>query len=296
MNEVIHDLYGAEDQEAMYQYAISRPLEEKVQQAIMLIQTYEGQALQLSPEGYYVCFSGGKDSIVMERLFRMSGVKYQSHYNNVTIDPPELVQFLKKNYPQTVWHSQSKPLPLAMVDGANGPPTRLQRWCCESYKEQGGIGVFKAIGVRAEESPRRKGMWQSVTMHRTNHAPILSPILYWTETDVWQFIRENNMPYCSLYDEGFKRLGCVGCPMAGPTGQARDFARWPKYEALWKRGFQAYWDKYKGTLTKAGKDRALEKFLTVDDLWQWWISGKAYEGEKAGCQLWLWGGNEHGEK
>jgi len=288
MNEVIHDLYGAEDQEAMYRYAISRPLEDKIQQAIMLIQTYEGQALQLSPDGYYVCFSGGKDSIVMAKLFEMAGVKYTLNYSNVTIDPPELVQFLKKNYPQTVWHSQGKPLPLAMVDGANGPPTRVQRWCCERYKEQGGSGAFKSIGVRAEESSRRKGMWQSVTMHRTDHTPMLSPILYWTEVDIWQFIRKNNMPYCSLYDEGFKRLGCVGCPMPGPTGMARDFARWPKYEILWRRGFQKWWDKYKGVPRRDGHARSIEMFPTVNDAWQWWISGKAYEGEQADCQLYLW--------
>jgi hypothetical protein len=76
--------------------------------------------------------------------------------------------------------------------------------------------------------------------------------------------------------------------MSGPNGMARDFKRWPKYEAMWKRGFQRYWDKYKGTLTKKGEDRWIEKFPTVEDLWNWWVSGKAYEGEQADCQLYLW--------
>lgn len=283
------NLWGEYSEEDLYQIAISRPLEEKIETAILLIQTYEAQALQLSPDGYYVAFSGGKDSIVMAKLFEMAGVKFQLWYNNVTIDPPELVQFIKREYPQAKWNNVGKHLTSYMADSkACGPPTRLIRWCCEIYKEQGGIGLFCATGVRAEESARRKGLWKTLTIDNRNGKPILCPILYWTKADIWQFIRQNNMPYCCLYDEGFERLGCIGCPMGGPTGMARDFARWPKYEQMWKRGFKRCFDKYKGVPKRNGEPRAIEKFPTVDDLWNWWVSGKAYEGEGADCQLWLW--------
>ena len=82
------DLFGNIDEEGVYQMAIAVPLVEKIESAIGLIRLYENQALALSPDGYYVCFSGGKDSIVMEDLFRLSGVCYSNHYSNVTIDPP----------------------------------------------------------------------------------------------------------------------------------------------------------------------------------------------------------------
>lgn len=281
-----------ETAEEMYQQAISRSLAEKVEQAIALIQSMEGQSLTLSVDGFYVCFSGGKDSIVMAKLFEMAGVKYKLHYNNVTIDPPELVQFIKREYPQAEWHSVGTPLPLYMAKKSNGPPTRLARWCCEIYKEQGGTGYMKAIGVRAEESPRRKGLWK-VYNNNNKGGSILCPIVYWTTSDIWQFIRQNEMEYCCLYDEGFKRLGCIGCPMGGPEGQKREFERWPKYKALWRRGFEAYWAAWKGVprqrVNKDGNyDRWIEKMETVDDLWNWWISGKAYEGDQADCQMWLW--------
>jgi phosphoadenosine phosphosulfate reductase len=290
VSEIITDLYGNDDTEAMCQAALRVPLADKIEMALGLIRTFEKQALALSTDGYYVCFSGGKDSIVMAKLFEMAGVKYQLHYNNVTIDPPELIWFLKENYPEAIWHSVGKHLTDYMSESKScGPPTRLMRWCCEIYKEQGGMGLFKVIGVRAEESARRKGMWKHITIHNRTGRPIMCPILYWTETDVWAFIKGQNMAYCSLYDEGFKRLGCVGCPMSGPLGMARDFARWPKYEILWKRGFQKWWNKYKGVPRRDGKARSIEKFTSVDDAWQWWISGKAYEGEEQpDCQLWLW--------
>ena len=282
MSEIV-DLFGDPDQEAMYRVALAVPLDEKIQMAIDLIRTFEKQALALSDEGYYVCFSGGKDSIVMAKLFEMAGVKYTLNYSNVTIDPPELVQFIKREYPQAIWHSQGKPLPLAMADKSCGPPTRLIRWCCEIYKEQGGNGKLKGIGVRAAESARRKGLWK--TVNNNNGGMIICPIVYWTDADIWAFIGEQQMPYCTLYDQGFKRLGCVGCPMGGKN-RLKEFERWPKYEALWRRGFKAYFDKYKGTLTKAGKERSLEKYATADDLWNWWIELED-DGEPS-CQLNLW--------
>lgn len=289
MTEEITDLYGEVDQEAMYQAAIHQPLERKIEQAIGLIRLYENQALQLSEDGYYVCFSGGKDSIVMAKLFEMSGVRYGLHYNNVTIDPPELVRFIKREYPQAVWHSVGKPLPYMMEDKNNGPPTRLGRWCCEIYKEQGGAGCLKATGVRSEESIRRKGLWKQVNAHKNGHGIILCPILYWTDADIWGFIKSNGMKYCSLYDEGFHRLGCVGCPMAGKK-RAAEFERWPGYEKLWKRGFQKYWDKFHGTKRKDGKDREwLNKFNNVDELWRWWMEDASVNDTDApDCQLWLW--------
>lgn len=275
-------------EEELYQMAISRPLAEKIEKSLALIREYEPMALELSEDGYYVAFSGGKDSIVMARLFEMAEVKHQLWYNNVTIDPPELVQFIKREYPHARWNNPEKHLTVKMADKACGPPTRLMRWCCELYKEQGGKGTFRALGVRAEESARRKGLWQPVTMDRRSNMPFLCPVLYWTDADVWAFIRQQEMPYCKLYDEGFTRLGCVGCPMGGPKGMAKDFERWPKHKALWRRGFEAYWNAWKGVPRRDGGARWIESFPSVDALWEWWISGKAYEGDKPDCQLWLW--------
>lgn len=283
------NLWGEYSDEDLYQQATSQSTEAKVAQSLQWIRDYEEDALKIDPRGYYVAFSGGKDSIVLERLFRMAKVKYEAWYNNVTIDPPELVRFIKDYYPEVVWNNPKKHLIAMMAENKTcGPPTRLIRWCCEIYKEQGGQNRFRSIGVRGPESPRRKATWSFLSSHNKDGLPILCPLIYWTDRDVWQFIRENEMPYCSLYDEGFKRLGCVGCPMGGPAGQRRDFARWPKYEAMWKRGFQRYFDKYKGVPKRNGDPRAIEKFHSAEALWKWWISGKASGGNQQDCQAWLW--------
>lgn len=66
---------------------------------------------------------------------------------------------------------------------------------------------------------------------------LVNPIVDWEDDDVWGYIRDRHLPYCSLYDEGFTRLGCIGCPLAGSKQMKADFARWPKYQELYIRAF-----------------------------------------------------------
>lgn len=45
---------------------------------------------------------------------------------------------------------------------------------------------------------------------------LLNPIVDWTDEEVWEFLNEVvHAPHCCLYDEGYTRIGCIGCPMAG---------------------------------------------------------------------------------
>jgi len=281
------DLWGNTSEEEMYQMALAVPLADKVQMAIALIREFEKQALALHEDGYYVAFSGGKDSIVMEHLFKLAGVKYKAWYNNVTIDPPELVQFIKRYYPEVRWNNPTKNLPAMMAD-IGMPPTRLARWCCLHYKEQGGSGTFRATGVRASESPRRKGLWKQINNDKYSDGYICCPILYWTDSDIWEFIRSHNMPYCSLYDEGFKRLGCVGCPMADKQ-RVHQFRRWPKYEQMWRRGFQKMFNKLKGVPKKNGEPRSMEKFASAEEWFSWWMEEDAVnDTDQPDCQMYLW--------
>lgn len=282
------DLFGNVDEEGLYQMAIAVPLQEKIESAIMLIRSCENMALSISPDGYYNCDSGGKDSGVVKRLVEMSGAKHINHYSNTTIDPPELIYHLKRTSPDTVWHSKGIHLPMYMAKKAIGPPTRSCRWCCEIYKEQGGKGQFKMVGVRADESPRRKGLWKQVKPDSGNGSMIISPILFWTEQNVWDFTHAENIPYCELYDQGFKRLGCVGCPLAGPVQQRIEFERWPKYKELWQRGFRAHWDRYKEQLRKDGTER-WSNYTSWTQLWDWWMEeSNVNDTDAPDCQGYLW--------
>ena len=70
-----------------------------------------------------------------------------------------------------------------------------------------------------------------------DHTTLINPIIDWTTDEVWEFIREYKIPYCCLYDEGFKRLGCIGCPMGTVKHRMMEFERWPKYKNLYLIAF-----------------------------------------------------------
>ena len=263
-----------------------------VERSIKLLQTHEPS------EGYYGCFSGGKDSCVIKELARMAGVKATWHYNVTTIDPPELLWFIKKNHPDVVWEKPPCGNFFSMME-KRGIPTRKCRWCCSEYKEmRSPRRAVLLLGVRSAESPRRAAAWKEVTQHRATKSYAVSPILKFTDQQVWEFINSTGIPYCSLYNEGFKRLGCIGCPMGGKHRLA-EFARWPKYEALWKRAFQRVWHRrtHDSPYQKDGREWfGSAKFSNWEELWDWWLSDLGLPGnEEDSCQLALdmfSGGNE----
>ena len=217
-------------------------------------------------EGYYLAFSGGKDSIVIKALADMAGVKYDAHYSVTTIDPPELVRFIKEYHSEVEWHFQPKPFLHRLVE--KGFPQRQRRWCCAEYKETGGSGRIVVTGIRWAESAKRakRRMVESCFNDRTKR--YLNPIVEWSDTDVWQFIRENNIPYCGLYDEGFKRLGCLMCPMAGKMRKI-EAKRYPGFKRAFINAFQKMYDK-----KKAEGKTSVDRWKDGEDMFNWWINDR----------------------
>ena len=227
--------------------------------------------------GYFLAFSGGKDSQCVYELSKMAGVKFDAHYHVTSVDPPELIYFIRENYPDVIFDKprdkDGKQITMwNLIEKNTIPPTRLARYCCEKLKESGGKGRVVMTGVRWAESKNRKDNQGLVTIqgrpkatakkleelgadftktirggvvlnldhsesrrsveicYRTNKT-LVNPIIDWTEAEVWEVLNDiAKVPHCRLYDEGFKRLGCIGCPLQGGPGMKRDFERWPKYK------------------------------------------------------------------
>ncbi len=231
------------------------------------------QALE-PPEGYYLAFSGGKDSVCLYELAQRAGVKFDAHYSATGIDPPELTRFIRKHYPEVHWEKPKRSFWAGIQ--AHGLPTRTARWCCRELKEFHGNGRVVLVGVRAAESARRSKQWRQVVPYHGHgiHKTFVAPILSWSDSDVWNFIRENDLPYCSLYDEGWKRIGCIPCPM---NHRRQDMIQ--RYPGLF-RAIRKAADK---TLAEHPQRKCAQ--FTPDQYWEWWLSGQTVEEDE--CQMTL---------
>jgi len=222
-------------------------------------------------EGYYVAYSGGKDSTVLLDLVRRSGVKYDAHYNLTTVDPPELVDFIRTqkdveiDYPQTsMWQE---------IINKGTPPTRLMRFCCRTLKERGGTGRLVVTSIRWAESPRRAKRMMTETCYQDGTKTYFHPIIDWEDRDVWGYIRQQNLPYCQLYDEGFKRLGCILCPMGSKKQKLMQMKRWPQYK-------QAYLNTFTKMLAERERRGKETQWKTAEDVYHWWLELREHEEDQ----------------
>ena len=234
---------------------------DKVKTAIKRLKVYE------PPEGYYLAFSGGKDSIVIKQLAIESGVKFDSHYSVTTIDPPDLIYYMKKYHNDITWDRPKKPFLIELVE--RGFPMRQRRWCCAQYKERGGEGRRVITGIRWEESYNRRTRQMVEPCNKGKGKTFLHVIIDWTSEDVWEFIRLRNLPYCKLYDEGWKRIGCLLCPYAGKYQRLIEAKRYPGYRNQFIRAFEK--------LHKRKKEKGLiscDRWKDGKEMFEWWISDK----------------------
>lgn len=141
-----------------YQEALDRckqSFKTKLMHSVELLRKAERIALMYdNTDGYYLAFSGGKDSQALYHVAQLAGVKFKGHMSLTSVDPPQVIRFVKRQYPDV---ELIKPK-MSMFDKAIERgilPTMRVRWCCADFKESAGAGKVTLIGVRAAESARR---------------------------------------------------------------------------------------------------------------------------------------------
>lgn len=270
----------------------------KIDDSIQILRMFEKQALDFDPEGYYVCDSGGKDSTVIKQLCIDAGVKFAVYHNHTTVDHPETVYFVRREkkrfedmgYKYTISHTldrDGKRVTMWSLIAKNSFPTQIRRFCCKFLKEAGGDRRVCVTGVRRAESVKRSKRGVAEVLGKTRkdaiiltndnddkrqflehcvmrHKVTVNPIIDWEDEDVWEYIRSKNIPYNPLYDRGYKRIGCVGCPMNNRRKQELDEN--PKYKQAYKHAFEKYLDSHPHLKDEYG--------WTVDEWYDWWLGDK----------------------
>ena len=202
---------------------------------------------------------------MIKQLAIEAEVKFEAMYNVTTIDPPELVKYIKKYHSDVAWERPKMSM-LKRIE-TKGFPIRQGRWCCEEYKEGGGNGRRVVTGVRWAESVRRKTKRKMVELWKDKQ--IINPIVDWEDRDVWDYIHDRDLPYCDLYDQGYTRLGCLFCPMASNDKRAREVAQYPRWAEAFRRSFRRL---YKNRKDAGGT--SVDRWTDGDAMFDWWIIGK----------------------
>lgn len=245
-----------------------------------------------------LCYSGGKDSDALLQLAINSGIDFEVLHNHTTIDAPETVYHIRNTFKklelQGIKCTIEKPtykgervtmwslIPMKMF-----PPTRIVRYCCTVLKERGGRNRAIATGVRRAESVARskRGIYEDynsdkkkkIILNNDNDdkrrwfercqkqaKTIINPIVDWNDENIKDYIQSEKIDLNPLYCEGFKRVGCVGCPMAGKHRYV-EFRRYPTYKKAYIHAF----DRMLSARIANEKDKT--KWQTGYDVFRWWL-------------------------
>lgn len=251
--------------------------------------------------------SGGKDSQVCKELAIRAGIPFEIIHNHTTADAPETVRFIRKEAKRFEELGIKYTINMPTYKGKRTsmwnlipqklmPPTRMVRYCCSVLKETGGAGRFIATGVRWAESTSRKnnrGIYEKSSDTKANRIildndnddkrmlfencrlkakRVVNPIVDWQDNDVWQFLGDANAPINPLYAEGWCRVGCVGCPMAGQAGRLAEFERWPEYKNLYLLAF-------KNLLEERAARGKSTSWQAPEDVYNWWMEYDILPGQ-----------------
>lgn len=205
-----------------------------------------------SEENLVVSFSGGKDSTVTADLaVRALSNPYLVHvFGDTTLEFPTTIEYAKRfreNHPLAIFKTAKNSFQ-DFYDMANviGPPARVMRWCCSTFKTGPITKAFRSMygseevlsfqGIRKGESVARSKYSrteddpESVKIHQQRSA---LPIFEWSDIDVWLYILSEGIDFNDAYRLGYERVGCWCCPNNNPRAELLARIYMPEQSARW---------------------------------------------------------------
>ena len=283
---------------------------DKEQKAIERIKYGSEMSLHHYGQPLVCTYSGGKDSDVQRELFKRSGIPFEVHNSHTTADAPQTVKHIRKVFRELELQDIKATIEMPTFKGKRTsmwdlipqklmPPTRVVRYCCDVLKETGCKNRFIATGVRWDESSKRskRGEIETITPSAKDSVKtdmimltsdnderrrmiehcmmkkkmVVNPIIDWTNADIWEYINAENIETNVLYQCGYNRVGCIGCPMAGKN-RYKEFGDFPKLKQAYIKAF----DRMLGVREERGKER---KWQCGEEVFLWWIEDPNVPGQ-----------------
>ena len=283
---------------------------DKEQKAIERIKLASEMSIHHYGKPLVCTYSGGKDSDVILELFKRSGVPFEVHNSHTTADAPQTVRHIRDVFKQLELDGIKCGIEMPVYDRKSTsmwklipqklmPPTRKARYCCSVLKETGCANRYIATGVRWDESTARsergefekightkkeKEKFSTVMLMNDNVSyrrmtelcmkqkkMVVNPIIDWTHSDIWEFIHSEHIETCELYQCGYNRVGCIGCPMAGKK-RWKEFSDFPKYKQIYIHAFERMLEER----DKRGKEN---RWKSGEEVFFWWMEDDNIPGQ-----------------
>ena len=283
---------------------------DKEQKAIERIKLASEMSIHHYGKPLVCTYSGGKDSDVILELFKRSGVPFEVHNSHTTADAPQTVRHIRDVFKQLELDGIKCGIEMPVYGGKPTsmwklipqklmPPTRKARYCCSVLKETGCANRYIATGVRWDESTARsergefekightkkeKEKFSTVMLMNDNVSyrrmtelcmkqkkMVVNPIIDWTHSDVWEFIHSGHIETCELYQCGYNRVGCIGCPIAGKK-RWKEFSDFPKYKQIYIHAFERMLEER----DKRGKEN---RWKSGEEVFLWWMEDDNIPGQ-----------------
>lgn len=204
------------------------------------------EVLERFGPGAAVGWTGGKDSTVVLALWRelLAAKRPSAPVRALNLDTgckfPEVLAFRDRLARE--WDLELR-IVRPGVDLSRYPLAVDPVACCGDLKIRPlneavrGLSIPALLtGVRADENPDRADRpWLE---DHGDHVRVL-PILEWTELDIWTFLVREAIPWCTLYDQGYRSLGCIPCTSRSGHGErsGRDAAKEERMGQLRSLGY-----------------------------------------------------------
>lgn len=286
-------------------------MSDKEQKAIQRIKMASEMSLHHYGKPLVCTYSGGKDSDVMLELFKRSGIPFEVHNSHTTADAPQTVYHIRKVFRDLELQGIKCEIEMPMYKGERTsmwklipqklmPPTIMVRYCCDIFKETGCANRFIATGVRWDESSKRKKRgefeklgknykenesFSSVMLMNDNtesrrmnelcmqkNKMVVNPIIDWSYSDIWEYINCEHICTCSVYDMGYDRVGCIGCPLTTRKRRLKEFSDFPEYKNLYLHAFERMLQERR----RRGKET---KWKTAEEVFLWWMEDDNIPGQ-----------------
>ena len=197
-------------------------------------------ALEEYGDRFAVCTSfQASGMVILDLAAKIAG----SALRVFTIDtgrmPPETYELMtevRERYGITIEAVYPDSRELERMVSAHGPnlfydAVSKRRLCCELRKVRplkrklAGLDAW-AVGLRRSQNETREQVLKVDTDLENGGIVKLSPLADWTDDEVWEFSRKNNVPQHALYAQGYTSIGCAPCTRSTSDGEHERAGRW----------------------------------------------------------------------